>query len=71
VPQAVALLAEKHPGLRISLIDTHPPEALELLRAGQVDVAVVFRYDETEPEPDGVRLRHLLDDPVYLLSHRR
>ena len=49
---------------QISLIDTHPAEALELLRAGKIDVAVIFRYDETEPEPDGVRLHHLLDDPV-------
>jgi DNA-binding transcriptional LysR family regulator len=70
VPAAVAALARKHPGLQISLIDTHPPEALELLRAGAIDVAVIFRYDETEPEPDGVRLHHLLDDPLYLLSTR-
>jgi DNA-binding transcriptional LysR family regulator len=67
----VAALAGKHPGLQISLIDTHPPEALELLRAGKIDVAVIFRYDETEPEPDGVRLHHLLDDPEYVLSTRR
>jgi len=71
VPRAAAALAARHPGLRLSLVDTHPPEALELLRSGKIDVAVVFRYDETEPEPDGVRLHHLLDDPVYLLSARR
>jgi DNA-binding transcriptional LysR family regulator len=71
VPRAVAALAGKHPDLQISLVDTHPPEALELLRAGKIDVALIFRYDETEPEPDGVRLHHLLDDPVYLLSTRR
>ena len=71
LPRAAALLGTRHPGLEINLIDTHPPEALELLRAGQVDVAVIFRYDETEPEPSGVRLHHLLDDPVYLLSKRR
>jgi DNA-binding transcriptional LysR family regulator len=71
VPRAVAALAEKHPGVRINLIDTHPPEALELLRTGEIDLAVIFRYDETEPEPEGVRLHHLLDDPVYLLSNRR
>ncbi|HEX2415229.1 MAG TPA: LysR substrate-binding domain-containing protein, partial [Thermoleophilaceae bacterium] len=28
-------------------------------------------YDETEAEPVGVRLHHLLDDPLYLLSARR
>jgi DNA-binding transcriptional LysR family regulator len=71
VPRALAALAVQHPGLRVGLVDTHPPEALELLRAGRVDVAVIFRYDETEPEPDGIRLHHLLDDPVYLLSTRR
>jgi len=71
VPRAVAALADRHPGLEVSLTDTHPPEAIELLRAGKVEVAIIFRYDETEPEPAGVRLHHLLDDPVYLLSTRR
>ena len=70
VPQAVAALARKHPGLQISLTDMHPPEALELLRTGTIDVAIIFRYDESEPEPVGVRLHHLLDDPLYLLSQR-
>ncbi len=71
VPAAVAALAARHPNLEISLTDTHPPEAIELLRTGKVEVAVIFRYDETEAEPAGVRLHHLLDDPVYVLSPRR
>jgi len=71
VPRAVAALAERHPGLEVSLGDAHPPEALEQLRTGQIEVAIVFRYDETEPEPAGVRLHHLLDDPVFLLSKQR
>src|SRR3954468_14628859 len=70
VPPAVARLADRHPGLQISLLDAHPADALELLRAGKVEVAIIFRYDESEPEPDGVRLHHLLDDPIYLLSAR-
>jgi DNA-binding transcriptional LysR family regulator len=71
VPRAAAVLAGRHPGLEISLTDTHPPDALALLRTGQIDVAIIFRYDETEPEPPGIRLHHLLDDPLYLLSARR
>lgn len=71
VPPALATLAGRHPGLEISVTDTHPVEALELLRTGQIEVAIIFRYDETEPEPPGVRLHHLLDDPVYVLSTRR
>src|SRR3954453_525744 len=37
VPRAAAALAARHPGLQISLTDTHPPEALELLRAGRIE----------------------------------
>src|SRR5215212_4096476 len=49
VPAALATLAGRHPGLEVHLTDTHPPEALELLRTGKVEVAIIFRYDNTEP----------------------
>jgi DNA-binding transcriptional LysR family regulator len=68
VPQAGTVLAEQHPGLELGLTDTHPEEALQQLRAGHVDVAIIFRYDDTTPEDDTVRLTHLLDDPLYLLT---
>ena len=68
VPQAVAALTAKHPGLQVSLTDMHPVDALELLRTGKIDMAIIFRYADTEPEPGDVRLHHLLDDPLYLLS---
>jgi DNA-binding transcriptional LysR family regulator len=68
VPAAAAALAVTHPGLELNLTDTHPPEALQLLRAGKVDAAVIFRYSESAPEEDGIRLLHLLDDPTYLLT---
>lgn len=71
VPPAAATLARDHPGLEIGSTDTHPPEALELLRTGNVEVAIIFRHDESEEELPGVRLHHLLDDPMYLLSDRR
>lgn len=68
VPQAASLLAQQHPGLDLGLTDAHPEDALTQLRAGHVEVAVIFRYDDTTPEDDGVRLIHLLDDPLYLLT---
>ncbi|HEX2300493.1 MAG TPA: LysR family transcriptional regulator [Pseudonocardiaceae bacterium] len=71
VPRTVAALTSKYPGLQIGLTDTQPPEALELLRTGKIDVAIIFRYDDTEPEPEDIRLHHLLDDPLYLLSTQR
>jgi DNA-binding transcriptional LysR family regulator len=68
VPEAAVVLSQQHPGLELGLTDAHPDDALQQLRAGHVDVAVIFRYDDTAPEDDGVRLTHLLDDPLFLLT---
>ena len=67
-PAAAAALAERHPGLELTLVDAHPDEALAMLRAGHVDVAVVFRYHEAGDEDSDVRLHHLLDDPTYVVG---
>jgi DNA-binding transcriptional LysR family regulator len=71
MPAVSARLAEEYPGLQLELTDTHPPEALAMLRAGEVDAAIVFRYDETAPDPEGIRLTYLRDDPTYLLTTGR
>jgi DNA-binding transcriptional LysR family regulator len=71
VPPAAAMLTRDHPGLEIGITDTHPPDALELLRTGKVELAIIFRYDDVGDEPPGIRLHHLLDDPMYLLANRR
>src|SRR5919106_78733 len=47
VPAAVATLAGRHPGLEISLTDTHPPEAIELLRTGKVERGLAGLRDAT------------------------
>lgn len=69
VPLAATTLADAHPAIELRLIDAHPEVALGMLRDGQVDCAVIFRYDDTVP--DGVRVRHLFDDPMYLLSRQQ
>jgi DNA-binding transcriptional LysR family regulator len=66
VPPAAAALRRDHPGVEIHLVDAHPRVALDLLRDGQIDAAIIFRYDDTTP--DDVRAVHLFDDPMYLLS---
>jgi molybdate transport repressor ModE-like protein len=68
VPDAAALLADRHPGLQVSLTEAEPPEAVRMLRAGYVDVAVIFRYDPGGEEEDGVATRRLLDEPSYLVT---
>ena len=47
VPAAAAMLHDKHPSIDLRLTEAEPPEALRMLRAGYVDVALVFRH---EPE---------------------
>ncbi|NRQ36616.1 LysR family transcriptional regulator [Nonomuraea sp. NN258] len=69
IPKAAKHLAVDHPGLRLHLTETEPPEALRLLRGGRVDVAVIFRYDDTAPEDAGIHMVHLFDDPSYLIGH--
>jgi len=44
VPAAAAMLREYQPGVDLRLTEAEPPEALRMLRAGYVDVALVFRY---------------------------
>src|SRR6266487_1847026 len=66
VPSAAATLRRDYPGLELHLVDAHPQVALDMLRAGQVDAAVIFRYDDATP--DGIRATYLFDDPMHLLS---
>jgi molybdate transport repressor ModE-like protein len=66
VPAAAVRLAAAHSGLDLRLSEAEPPEALRMLRAGYVDVAVVFQYGGQAAEDDGIRLTPLLDEPAYL-----
>ncbi|GAA3829702.1 LysR family transcriptional regulator [Sphaerisporangium flaviroseum] len=70
VPQAVVRLAREYPGLDVRLVEAEPPEALGMLRTGQVDVAVTFHHRGTTGEaPDaGARLTPLFDDPGFLVT---
>ncbi|GGK64067.1 LysR family transcriptional regulator [Sphaerisporangium melleum] len=68
VPAAAVRLSRAHPGLDLSLAEAEPPQALAMLRAGQVDVAVAFHYDPPEPAQDGVRVTPLFDDPGFLVT---
>ncbi|WP_256862478.1 LysR family transcriptional regulator [Microbispora sp. GKU 823] len=68
VPKAAAELSASYPGIELNLVDVHPVEGLRMLRAGHVDLALVFRHSDTPDEEEGFRLTHLLDDPLYLIS---
>lgn len=68
VPAAAAKLAARHPGLELRFTEADPPEAVRMLRAGHVDVAVYFRYEESPPDDNAIRAHPLLTDPTCLLT---
>ncbi|MEQ6903656.1 LysR family transcriptional regulator [Nocardioides sp. YIM 152588] len=67
VPAAIALLARAHPDLALDLVEAEPPEAAELLRAGDVDLALTFAYPG-QAEVDGITSTTLFHDPLYLVT---
>jgi DNA-binding transcriptional LysR family regulator len=78
VPAAAARLEAEYPGMDLMLTEAEPPEALRMLRAGYVDVALIFQHyqQDTDPVPpsageDGTRGRLILDEPVHLVTAQR
>lgn len=67
VPRALAHLATAYPGVDVRLTEAEPPEAIDLVRAGEVDVALVFGYDEQRADDALVHVP-LADDPVRLVQ---
>jgi DNA-binding transcriptional LysR family regulator len=67
VPPALQQLQATHENIALELRESHPDDALELLRQNEVDVAVTHRPDDA-PIGEGFTAVKLYEDPVYLLS---
>lgn len=62
---AIGHVRERHPGLRMSLVDVEPPGGLDQLRTGELDLLISHSYPGTRaPEPDGLVRVELLRDPL-------
>ncbi len=75
VPTALAALRAAHPGTRVFLEEAEPPNSVELLREGDCDVALAFRYEGAAgaEEWDDLVVRPLLTDRLVALvpeAHR-
>ncbi|WP_374986237.1 LysR family transcriptional regulator [Streptomyces fradiae] len=62
VPTALAALRAAHPGTRVSLVEAEPPRSVEMLREGDCDIALAFRYAGGGAEWDDLVVRPLLTD---------
>jgi DNA-binding transcriptional LysR family regulator len=74
VPAVLADLAATAPGVVTSYVEAEPPEAIELVRRGEVDVALTFTHaleageDGTGPSDATLVTRVLGKDPLALVT---
>ncbi|PGH48642.1 LysR family transcriptional regulator [Streptomyces sp. Ru87] len=54
VPGALAALRAGHPGIEVSLVEAEPPRSVDMLRSGDCDIALAFRYPQAAA-PSGDR----------------
>lgn len=71
IPAAATRFAADHPGVELALTEAEPPAALAALRAGEVDVALVFEHDDA-PESGrlNVTVTPLMEEPMYLVTRK-
>ena len=70
VPAAVSLFSARYPDVALSVLEAEPEESVPMLRAGELDVALVAAPNQPDGFGDlyrGIDLHHLLDEPRYAL----
>jgi len=73
VPTAMAQMRQLRPAVEVQLHQAEPPEALAMVRRGEADLAVSYRYDGPAPgrrpavRETPLHRTSLLEDPVRLI----
>jgi DNA-binding transcriptional LysR family regulator len=76
VPAVVTMFSARYPEVELSVLEAEPEEAVPMLRAGDVDLAIVGATNQPDGFGslyDGIDIHHLFDEPRYALipSHHR
>ncbi len=61
VPRAVAAFHERHPQVELGMREAEPAEAAAMLKAGEVDLALLYHHPAMTLTPE-LELTHLMDD---------
>ena len=61
LPPVIAQFRDRHPDVQLELVEAEPDASLPLLRTGEVDLAIVYRFADGGSD-DGLEVVHLLDD---------
>lgn len=77
VPRAAASLLAEHPEIELRFTEAEPPDAIRMLRSGDVDVALLFSYEDTRTggprefdEDTGLRQVTVLREPTFLIVRK-
>ena len=76
VPVAVSLFSARHPDVQLSVLEAEPEESVPMLRAGELDIAIVAAPNQPDGYGalyDGIDLHDLLTEPRYAVlapTHR-
>ena len=63
LPTALARFRKLHPDVELTLVEAEPDASLPLLRTGEVDLALIYGFEQGADAGDGaLELVHLLDD---------
>jgi DNA-binding transcriptional LysR family regulator len=71
LPPAIVEFRKRHPAIDLTLTEADPLAAFARLRAGDLDVALVYEYDFVPlPGDEAIELVHLFDDPINAVLPR-
>ena len=65
MPLAIATFRARHPQVQLTLAEGEPEQIAPRLRAGELDLALLFEFDDGAAQDELTRVE-LLEDPLYL-----
>jgi DNA-binding transcriptional LysR family regulator len=66
MPLAIATFRSAYPEVQLTLAEGEPEEIAPRLRAGELDLALLFEFAGASPLAEGMTRVELLEDPMYL-----
>jgi DNA-binding transcriptional LysR family regulator len=70
MPLAIATFRASYPDVELSLAEGEPEEILPRLRAGELDLALLFEFAGQTPLQEGMTRVELIEDPMDRALHR-
>jgi DNA-binding transcriptional LysR family regulator len=67
ITEAASIFTQRHPDVRLSLVEGEPEDSIPQLKRGEHDLAIVFDFDLQPLEPDrDLELRPLLTEKLHV-----